>query len=209
MTKRLIDISQILRPELPVWPGDTNFSLERTWQIDPECPVNVSRLTLSTHSGAHADAPLHYDPTGADIADVDPAIYLGRCFVFDVTSATERVEPTHFDLSKADGAERVLFRTFDRFPTGNWVSDYAAIAWETIELLASSGVKLVGMDGPSLDPETSKTLDAHHAVRRAGMAILEGLVLDNVEEGAYDLIALPLKIEGADASPVRAVLREL
>lgn len=208
MGRRLIDISQTLRPSLPVWPGDTAFDLKHTWKIEPGCPVNVSKLTLSTHTGAHADAPLHYDKKGVGIAEVDPSIYLGRCYVFDVRSSGKQVEPSHFTLEHAEGTERVLFRTFDRFPQDKWVSDYAAIAPETINVLADAGVKLVGMDGPSLDPETSKTLDAHHAVRHARMAILEGLILDDVEEGFYELIALPLKIEGADASPVRAILRE-
>ena len=209
MAKRLIDISQTLRPALPVWPGDTAFALEPTWMIEPGCPVNVSRLTLSTHSGAHADAPLHYDPQGKTIAEVNPEIYVGPCHVFDVRQATDLVRPVDFNLAEANDCHRILFRTFDRFPHDQWVSDYAAIAPETIELLASAGVKLVGMDGPSLDPETSKTLDAHNAVRRAEMAILEGLVLDDVTEGAYELIAAPLKIAGADAAPVRALLREL
>ena len=209
MTKRLIDISQTLRSSLPVWPGDTEFSLKPTWTIEPGCPVNVSMLTLSTHSGAHADAPLHYDPQGKTIAEVDPAIYVGNCYVFDVRSATELVRPSDFDLHRTNGCERILFRTFEKFPHDHWVSDYAAIAPETIETLQSAGVILVGMDGPSLDPEASKTLDAHHTVKRAGMAILEGLVLDDVPEGSYELIAAPLKIEGADASPVRALLREL
>ncbi|MBI1235222.1 MAG: arylformamidase [Alphaproteobacteria bacterium] len=209
MVKRLIDISQTLRPALPVWPGDTAFSLEQVWTIEPDCPVNVSRLTLSTHSGAHADAPLHYDPQGKAIAEVDPEIYIGTCHVFDVRKATNLVRPTDFNLENAAGCKRILFRTFDRFPHDQWVSDYAAIAPDTIDALHHAGVRLVGMDGPSLDPETSKTLDAHHAVKRAGMAILEGLVLDNVAEGRYELIAAPLKIEGADASPVRALLREL
>jgi arylformamidase len=209
MAKRLIDISQTLRPQLPVWPGDTPFSLEPTWTIEPGCPVNVSRLTLSTHSGAHADAPLHYDPQGKTIAEVDPEIYVGRCHVFDVRKAIDLVRPSDFELADAAGCARILFRTFDHFPHDQWVSDYAAIAPESIELLASAGVRLVGMDGPSLDPETSKTLEAHNAVRRAGMAILEGLVLDNVSEGPYELIAAPLKIDGADAAPVRALLREL
>ncbi|MEE2524967.1 arylformamidase [Hyphobacterium sp. HN65] len=209
MAGRVIDISQTLRPALPVWPGDTAFKLERTWHIEPGCPVNVSRLTLSTHSGAHADAPLHYDENGKTIDQVDPAIYVGRCFVFDVREARDAVRPEHFELSRAEGAERILFRTFESFPHDRWVSDYAAIAPETIDLLAASGAQLVGMDGPSLDPETSKTLDAHNAVRRAGMAILEGLVLDDIPQGHYELIAAPLKIEGADAAPVRALLREI
>ncbi len=209
MAKRLIDISQTLRPALPVWPGDTAFALEPVWTLEPGCPVNVSRLTLSTHSGAHADAPMHYDPDGKTIAAVDPALYIGECHVFDVRAAKDFVRPTDFDPDKAKGCTRILFRTFDRFPHDTWVKDYAAIASETISVLHRAGVKLVGMDGPSLDPETSKTADAHHAVKRAGMAILEGLVLDNVSEGRYELIAAPLKIEGADASPVRALLREL
>lgn len=209
MAKRLIDISQTLRPSLPVWPGDTSFSLEPTWTIEPGCPVNVSRMTLSTHSGTHADAPLHYDTQGKTIAEVDPGIYVGECFVFDVRTASDLVQPSHFDLMKAGGCERILFRTFDQFPHDQWVSDYAAIAPETIDALNATGVKLVGMDGPSLDPETSKTLDAHNAAKRAGMAILEGLVLDDVAEGRYELIAPPLKIGGADAAPVRALLREI
>lgn len=209
MAKRLIDISQTLRPALPVWPGDTAFALEPVWTIEPGCPVNVSRLTLSTHSGTHADAPLHYDPEGKAIATVDPALYVGECHVFDVRGSGDCVRPADFDIGKAEGCERILFRTFDHFPYDIWVSDYAAIAAETINILHGTGVKLVGMDGPSLDPETSKILEAHHAVKRAGMAILEGLVLDEVSEGRYELIAAPLKIEGADASPVRALLREL
>lgn len=209
MAKRLIDISQTLRPALPVWPGDTAFQLEPVWTIEPGCPVNVSRLTLSTHSGAHADAPLHYDPDGKTIAAVDPALYVGECHVFDVRGSGDFVRPADFDIGKAEGCERILFRTFEKFPHDAWVSDYAAIAAGTIEVLHNAGVRLVGMDGPSLDPETSKTLEAHHAVKRAGMAILEGLVLDDVSEGRYELIAAPLKIEGADASPVRALLREL
>lgn len=209
MVKRLIDISQTLRPALPVWPGDTTFSLDQVWTIEPGCPVNVSRLTLSTHSGAHADAPLHYDPQGKAIADVDPALYIGECHVFDVRATRDLVRPSDFDLGRANDCERIIFRTFDYFPHDIWVSDYAAIAPDTIDALHHAGVRLVGMDGPSLDPETSKSLDAHHAVKRAGMAILEGLVLDDVAEGRYELIAAPLKIEGADASPVRALLREL
>jgi arylformamidase len=209
MAGRLFDISQTLRPALPVWPGDTEFSLRPTWTIEPDCPVNVSKLSLSTHSGTHADAPLHYDDAGKPIADIDPEIYLGKCHVFDVRHAKSLVQPEHFDIGRAHGCERVLFRTFDTFPHDKWVSEYTAISPETIRLLSKHNIRLIGMDGPSLDPETSKTLDAHHAVRQAGMAILEGLVLDEIAAGDYELIALPLKIAGADASPVRALLREI
>src|ERR671917_457174 len=132
---RLWDISQPIRPGVPTWPGDTVYEAERTWALEGECPVNVSKITLSTHTGAHADAPLHYDAGGAPIEGCPP---------------------------------RVLFRTFERFPHEVWPTDFATPSPALIEALADRGVVLVGTDAPSMDPETSKTLDAHHAIRRRG-----------------------------------------
>jgi arylformamidase len=207
--RRMWDISQTLRPGLPVWPGDTAFACEAVWSIGPECPVKVSRLTLSTHSGAHADAPGHYDPDGLDIAGTDLAPYLGRCVVVTARGDGPHVCPEDLDWAAIGSAERVLIRTYSDFPHDRWDSGFRAIQAETIERLAACGCRLIGVDAASLDPETSKTLDAHHTVRRHDMRILEGLVLDDVPDGAYELIALPLKIAGADAAPVRAILREL
>lgn len=207
MSRRIWDISQRLRPGLPVWPGDTAFEQARTWQMEEGSPVNVSALTLSTHSGAHADAPLHYSKTAPDIASVDLEPYLGECLVIDARGVGELIEVG--DLPHIDSADRVLFRTFETFPHDGWVDETTAIAPETIEWLAVQGVKLVGIDGPSIDPQTSKTMDAHKAVLKHDIRVLEGLVLDGVAEGRYELIALPLPIAGGDASPVRAVLREL
>jgi arylformamidase len=102
-----------------------------------------------------------------------------------------------------------LLRTYRQAPQQRWDADFPAIASATIALLARHGVRLIGIDTPSLDPQESKTMDAHHAVRAHGMAILEGIVLDDVAAGDYELIALPLKLAGMDASPVRAVLRAL
>ncbi|KUO54383.1 MAG: kynurenine formamidase [Sphingomonadales bacterium BRH_c42] len=205
--RRIRDISQVLRPGLPVWPGDTPFAQADTWQIGQGSPVNVSAITLSTHSGAHADAPLHYDAASPDIASVDLEPYLGECLVVDARGCGALVEPEHIpDLA---GVRRVLFRTYDRFPHEEWQPRHSAIAPATIRALAEAGVILVGMDGPSLDPQDSKTMDAHKAVLAADMRVLEGLVLDDVLPGRYELIALPLRIAGGDASPVRAVLREL
>ena len=207
MSERIWDISQRLRPDLPVWPGDTEFSQEQTWTMEDGSPVNVSKLTLSTHSGTHADAPLHYAENGADSAASDLAIYVGECLVIDARDTGAEINVG--DLPHLDSADRVLFRTYDQFPHDAWDSKFTAIAPETIQWLAVQGVKLVGIDTPSLDPQDSKTMDAHKAVLAADMRILEGLVLDDVPEGRYELIALPLPIVGADASPVRAILREL
>lgn len=205
----LIDISQVLNPAIPGWPGEPGFVLEKCAQISPECPVNTAALSLSTHAGTHADAPLHYDATGADSAQTALEAYVGRCVVLDVRDCGAMVEPGDVAWNALGDARRVLFRTYERFPHGAWDSDFTAIAAEVIERLGALGVVLVGTDAASLDPQQSKTMDAHHAVRRRGMRILEGLVLDDVAPGEYELIALPLRIAGADASPVRAVLRTL
>src|SRR3546814_390611 len=113
------------------------------------------------------------------------------------------------DWDAVEGATRVLLRTYERFPHRAWDSDFTAIASEVVARLGAMGVRLIGTDAASLDPEQSKTLDAHHAVKAADMRILEGLVLDDVPPGRYELVALPLRIVGADASPVRAILRDL
>lgn len=207
MTQRIWDISQALRPGLPVWPGDTPFRQAGTWQMDDGSPVNVSALTMSTHSGAHADAPLHYAEDAPDIASVDLLPYLGECLVVDSRRVGPLILPEH--LPELNGTERVLFRTFAAFPHDAWEEETVAIAPATIDALAAAGVRLVGLDGPSIDPQTSKTMDAHLAVLRHDIRVLEGLMLDAVPPGRYELIALPLPIVGGDASPVRAVLREL
>ncbi len=207
--RRIIDISQTLRPGLPVWPGDTAFAASAQWSMGPSSPVNVSRLTLSTHSGSHADAPLHYDAAGQDAATVELTPYIGLCIVIDARGAGETVKPDDIADAVPARVTRMLIRTFDKFPRDHWPRSFKAIAPATIDMLAARGCVLIGVDAPSIDPEHSKTMDAHGRVRAAGMAILEGLVLDHVTPGAYELIALPLKIEGGDASPVRAVLREI
>lgn len=207
MNRRLWDISQPLRADLPVWPGDTAFAQAGTWQMDAGSPVNVSALTMSTHSGAHADAPLHYASDAPDIASVDLSAYLGECLVVDARGAGMLIRTEH--IPDLGGAERVLFRTFATFPNDAWVGETTAVAPDAIDALAAAGVRLVGLDGPSIDPQASKTMDAHLAVLRHDIRVLEGLVLDDVPAGRYELIALPLPIVGGDASPVRAVLREL
>lgn len=204
---RLWDISQTLGRGLPVWPGDTPFVFERTWLMENGSPVNVGRMTMSTHSGTHGDAPLHYSASAADIASVALDPYLGECLVVDARGARGAVAIG--DLPPLEGASRVLLRTFERFPHDRWDSSFTAIAAETIGWLAGQGVRLIGTDAPSVDPQDSKTIDAHKAVLAADMRILEGLVLDDVPPGRYELIALPLKIAGGDAGLCRAILREL
>lgn len=207
--RKLWDITPPVSAATPVWPGDTPFRHEPSWQMDAHCPVNVGRITMSPHTGAHADAPLHYAADGAPIADVALDPYLGPCRVIHCVGATPVVAPHHIDHAMSGTPPRVLLRTYARAPLTEWDSGFCAVAPETIALLAAHGVRLVGIDTPSLDPQDSKTMDAHRAVRAHRLAILEGIVLDDVPEGDYELIALPLRLAGLDASPVRAVLRGL
>jgi arylformamidase len=204
----LWDISPTISGALPVWPGDTRFEAAATWEIGGGCPVRVSRMTMTTHLGAHTDAPSHYDPAGLAIDAVGLAPYIGPCRVIHCIGAP-LVDVA--DIAPwLDGVPpRVLLRTYAAAPQSDWDPAFAAVTPAAIALLATKGVILIGTDTASLDPQDSKTLDAHNAVRAHGMAILEGVVLDDVAPGDYELIALPLKLAGMDASPVRAILRPL
>lgn len=206
---RIWDISQTLHPDTPVWPGEPAVEVQRHATIGEDCPVNVGALHTSLHAGTHADAPYHYDAEGQTSADDDLAPYLGPCVVADVRHAGSRIEEADIDWAALAGAARVLFRTYARFPHDTWDSAFTAVAPGVVARLSEAGVRLIGTDAASLDPETSKTLDAHQQVKAGNMRILEGLVLDGVPPGRYELIALPLRIAGADASPVRAILREI
>ena len=209
MPGKIWDISQTLRPALPVWPGDTPFSLRARWSIDAGSPVNVAAFETTVHAGAHADAPLHYQDGGASVAELDLNPYLGVCLVVDARAAGALLSRSFVAAAAPAPPPRVLFRTFARFPHDRWPASFTAVDPGAIEYLASRGVVLIGIDSPSLDPQDSKTMEAHKAILAADMRVLEGLVLDDAPPGLYELIALPLKLAGLDASPVRAVLRDL
>jgi len=206
--KRLWDISPPVGPGSPVFPGDADFQLQWSWTLGPECPVNVSTLTLSPHTGAHADAPLHYDPAGAPIGALDLVPYLGPCRVVHAIGCGPLVEWRHLAHALTNLPPRLLVRTYAQAPKA-WDAHLAGYAPDTVERLADAGVRLIGIDTASIDPADSKTLASHQVIRRRDVRVLENLVLDDVPEGDYELIALPLKLATADASPVRAVLREL
>ena len=206
---RLWDISPSVGTGSPVFPGDTPFALQWAARITPDCPVNISTLTLSPHTGAHADAPLHYGDEGVAIGDVPLAPYLGLCRVIHAIDRGPLVLWEHLEHALQDLPPRVLVRTYARMPQIRFDDALPAYAPETITRLADLGVVLIGIDSASIDPASSKTLDSHQVIRRRGLRVLENLLLDEVPEGDYELIALPLKLRSACASPVRAVLREL
>jgi arylformamidase len=204
----LYDISPTIRMDTPVWPGDTPFQARLAWSIAEGASVNVTALETTLHLGSHADAPFHTEPRGEGIGEMAIERYLGPCRVVRVPPAT-LIEPRHVEGIDLAGPRRLFFRTDSVRDAKGFPERFAALSPELATLLGERGVLLVGMDTPSVDPFESKELLAHHALARGGVAILEGLVLDGVPEGIYELIALPLKLSGLDASPVRAVLRTL
>jgi arylformamidase len=207
---RIWDISPPVAAGAPVFPGDTPYALQWAARIGPGCPVNVSTITFSPHTGAHADAPLHYGDEGAAIGTVALEPYLGRCRVIHAIGCGPLVTLQHLAHAlDRTLPPRVLVRTYEHMPVDRFDDELPAYAPQTIEALADRGVLLVGIDSASIDPASSKVLASHQVIRRRGLRVLENLLLDDVPEGDYELIALPLKLTTACASPVRAVLREL
>lgn len=167
--------------------------------------LNLSSMSSTLHLGAHADAPSHYHPQGKTIEHCDLDIYLGPCEVVDVSGIKGEISLKNLPSQEFRGG-RVLFKTQSMASVDEWSNTFSYLAEEVVEALSKQGVRLIGIDTPSMDHPESKMLPAHHSFFRHQIHILEGLVLDSVPEGRYFLIALPLKIEGAEASPVRAIL---
>jgi arylformamidase len=207
-TAMIFDISPPISPDIAVWPGDTPFARELLMDMKHGDNITLSTLRTTCHVGAHADAPSHYgrDAPAIHVRSLD--YYLGRCQVMRV--AAERggvIVPG--DLKQPLRAERLLLATGTFSDPTHFNEDFAALAPELVVWLHGHGVRLVGIDTPSVDPFASKELPAHRQFLEHDMAILESLVLSEVPEGVYELIALPLKLVDADASPVRAVLRTI
>lgn len=212
MKRRIWDISAPLGTATPVYPGDAPFAIEWTARIAAGDSANVSVVRLSPHTGTHVDAPLHLEDDGADVASLALDAFVGRCRVVDVTAEGRGSrEPIGREeaLAALDAPpERVLFRTRRERPSG-WTAEFRPISPELAAELPELGVRLVGTDAPSVDAEADADLPAHRLLVGGGTVIVENLDLSEVPAGEYELIALPLRLEGLDASPVRAVLRAL
>ncbi|HWI63804.1 MAG TPA: arylformamidase [Symbiobacteriaceae bacterium] len=205
---KLFDITHPLCNATAHWPGDAPFRLERTWTLAAGDAVNLSKFSLSPHNGTHADAPYHYEDDGPGIDAVPLDRYIGPA---RLVALEGRQMITVADLRALDlaGVERLLVRTGSYPDYRKFDPDFTAFEPEAVAYLAGLGVRLIGTDGHSMDPLDSKELPAHHACGRAGMLIIENLNLADVPQGDYELIALPLRLVGADGSPLRAVLRSL
>ncbi len=201
-----IDLTRPLQNDLPVWPGDRSVHFEHVARIRDGSIVNIGNLALSVHNGTHADAPYHYNDAGVTIDRIPIETYVGPAQVIDVRGHPV-VSIKLLQSLGAPAAPRLLLRTGcwtdpQTFPQDWTLLDLDAPAW-----LAANGVRLIGLDAPSVDALTSEDLPRHLACDRAGVLILENLLLDDAPTGIHELIALPLKLRGGDGSPIRAVLR--
>jgi arylformamidase len=204
----LIDISPTLSERIAVWPGDRPYGYKLNLRIADGAPIDLGEMHSSVHLGAHADAPSHYAAHGETMEQRSLAPYYGPCEVIEVDVARgARIRSG--DLPADLRCERVLLKTGTFPDPDTFNTDFAALSAELLNWLADRGVCLVGIDTPSADLFSDKQLESHNVLFERDLAILEGLVLEHVKPGRYTLIALPLKLEGADASPVRAALAPL
>ena len=203
---KIFDISPVISTRLAVWPGDTRLTREVLCDIATGSNIDLSTLRATVHLGAHTDAPRHYHKDGVTMEAVDLNSYIGDCYVHTVTGKA-LIEASDCSKSISTGAKRLLFRT-NSFPDPDTFNeDFAAFHPDAVAAMGRAGVKLIGIDTPSVDPFNSKDLPSHQQLFQFKMANIEGVVLNDVPDGRYELIALPLRLEGFDASPVRAILR--
>lgn len=205
---KMLDISRSLQTGVPTWPGDTPFQYEVSWPKSESGSVNVGKLTMSIHTGTHVDAPFHFDDEGRKMLALDPELYVGAARLVDVSGKPSigREDLEGIDLA---GVTRLLLRTDSWGDPNVFPTEICYLRPDLPPFLAEKGIRLIGVDVPSVDPLDSKELAAHHGLHQHDIHILEGLSLNHVEPGDYELIALPLPLVEADGSPVRAVLRTL
>ena len=203
-----IDISQPLDNHIAVWPGVSPFNYKIISTKEESGSVNVGQMTMCVHTGTHIDAPFHFDSDGKKVCELDINIYIGRARVIHICKSPS-IGINELSCFKLDGVTRLLIRT-DAWTNRNvFPREIPAIEPELASYLAKKGVRLLGLDLPSVDPIDCKELSAHHELTRHGIHILEGVVLDHIDSGDYELAALPLSLPEADGSPVRAVVRKI
>lgn len=204
----LRDISVLVRPGTPEWPGDTPYQCGWAWRLADGASVNVSAISMSPHVGTHADAPLHVREGAPGSEAFDLPAFLGPAVVIGIEATPSPVAAAEILSRLPQGrVERLLIRTGRCIAEGPFPDHWPVLSTHAARALVDRGLRLLGVDAPSVDELASKTLDVHHVLFAGGAAIVENLDLREVEDGEYELLALPLRLDGLDAAPVRAVLR--
>lgn len=206
----IYDISRPVNADTAVWPGDQPFRLRHSMRLADGDAVNLTAMDATLHLGTHVDAWYHCADDGASAADMPLAACIGPARVITLARKSGPVAPAELAPGSLDGVQRLLLRTqVSELDADVWPEDWPWPGAALIEALAAAGLLLLGLDSPSVDAGDSQTLPGHQALRRHGIVTIESLWLRDVPDGDYELVALPLRLEGACASPVRAVLRAL
>ena len=208
---KLHDVSILISEDMPIWPNDPGISMDLTNSIARGDNANVTRLNMGVHTGTHIDAPFHFEPNEATIDQLSLDLFIGPCRVFEMPEISQSIGPSDLEKLDFDNHIRVLFKTRN----SNWwkkgervfKKDFVHMHLEGAKFLIDQGIKLVGIDYLSIENYGSLDHATHHLLLRNNVVILEGLDLSEVSPGDYELIALPLKLKGADGSPARVVLR--
>ena len=207
---KIFDISRPLFNSLAPWPGDTAFRFDLNWKMAEGATVNVGAVTMGVHNGSHADAPFHFEEGATTIDRMPLETYFGEAVVVDLTSRFENDKACQITIADigaaAESAPRILLKTGVWKDPKIFPERIPVIARDVPKWLQDRRVKLLGLDLPSVDPIDAKVLVNHHALAAANIAIVESLDLDGIEAGLYHFSALPLRITGGDAAPVRAIL---
>lgn len=206
---RWFDISVPLRKGMVHWPGDPPFDLERVQDMERGDRNNLSRLALGAHSGTHVDAPLHFIRAGASISDMPLDAMMGRARVIEISDA-DSIKPAELRRHAIRRGERLLFKTRNSprvWRTDSFIEDFVFISPGAARFLSRRGVALVGVDYLSVGGYRRSGRETHLALLHAGIWIIEGLDLSLVPPGRYDLVCLPLRIDGAEGAPARALVR--
>lgn len=210
MTNKIIDITHPLQAKIATWPGDTPFKLERVLNMSDGESVNLTTITMSAHTGTHADAPLHFQNDGQSLEQINLLPFWGMAQVVSVESGPGGLTAADLDHIDLTLAPRLLIHSAaSHQPTTKFIEQYVYPTPELARHLKQNGVILYGTDAPSMDDMNSQELPGHNALQANGISILEGLNLSHVSDGIYELSALPLKLVGGDGSPVRAVLKTI
>ncbi len=205
---RIFDVTVPLSPALPTFPGDPRFPMEFTHRIEDGQPYNVARITMGAHSGTHVDAPYHFLADGATVEELPLEILMGKARVAEI-SAREKIERSDLEALDLRDDLRVLIKTrmSGQLRVSHFQEDFVYLTPDAATYLVQAGIKLVGIDYLSVERFGSQDFASHHALLGAGVVIIEGLDLSQVEPGEYEMACLPLRIPGADGSPARVVLR--
>lgn len=204
-----LDISAPIRPAMPVFEGDPPVELVRVAAIAGGAVANVSRLGFGVHTGTHIDAPSHFIEGAAAAEAIPLDACIGPALVVDATAWTRHPAAADIDaLGIPPGTHRLLLKTSNSrlWEREGFSPDFLGLTEPAARRLVELGLRLVGIDYLSIAP-FGDPAPTHVALLQSGVVILEGLDLRGVAAGAYELVALPLRLEGSDGAPTRALLR--